>query len=69
MGTHDVCCATLEANSDACERRQALAWYVIRKDTIKSKLVIACKKEFAVFLLSLSQLQLRGGGGSSLRSS
>ena len=69
MGTHDVCCATLEANSDTCERRQALAWYVIRKDTTKSKLVIACKKELAGFWLSLSQLQLRGGGGSSLRSS
>ena len=27
MGTHDICCATLEANSDARERRQVLVYY------------------------------------------
>ena len=36
MGTHDVCCSTLEANSDACKRGQVLVCYQEGHDKVEA---------------------------------
>ena len=50
MGTQDICCATLEANSDAYKRRQVLVCYQEGHDKVEA---CHCMQEGAGCILAV----------------